>query len=89
MKTLDIKRSLCKKGFKESEGDHHQYFLYYMGKKTSIRTKISRNETDIGDPLIKAMAAQIKLTKDAFCDYVECKLGVDQYYEILRKSGNL
>ena len=89
MKTLEIRRALLKKGFKMSEGDHHNYYLYYEGKKTSVRTKISHNDTDIGDPLIRAMAQQLKLSKNEFSEYVACTLCLEKYYEILRQNKNL
>lgn len=89
MKTEDIKRALLKKGFREKSGDHHFFILYYEGKKTSIRTKISRSEDDIGDPLVLAMSKQMKLSKKQFETYVECSLSLEQYLTLLRQSNAL
>lgn len=89
MKTRDIKAALLKKGFIESGGDHHYFVLYCDGKKTAIRTKISRSEDDIGDPLVLLMSKQMKLSKKQFETYVECSLSLEQYLTLLRQSNAL
>lgn len=84
LKARNVKAALLGKGFKEAKNkDHHYYYLYIAGKKSSINTKISHNEKEIGDALVSAMARQIKLTTPMFKDFVSCPLTGEAYLRIL------
>lgn len=87
LKIIDIKRSLSKKGFSSTESDHTFYHLWVDGKKTSIWTKYSHGEKEIGDPLINQMAAQTKLKRDQFMGLIQCSLSGTEYVDILRTQG--
>lgn len=79
-----VHSSLTKKGFVEEPGDHHFYCLHVDGKKTAIRTKLSRNKQEVGDPLISAMSKQTHLNKKQFADLVNCPLSKEEYQKILK-----
>lgn len=74
-KARDVKQSLLRKGFRETDKrDHYYYFFYHDNKKTNIFTKISHNETDIGDKLCSCMAKQVRLNNAQFQELVDCPL---------------
>ena len=75
-----VESALLRKGFIKEEGDHH-YFYYCTtdGKRTSIRTKTSHSMREISDPLLSAMARQVKLTRPELLKLVECTLSRDEY----------
>lgn len=86
LKPREVESALLNKGFKKIDGgrDHHFYFYFHNGIKTSVFTKISHNSADIGDPLLKLMCRQLRLAKKAeFLELVKCSLSQDQYAEIL------
>ncbi|MBA3756882.1 MAG: hypothetical protein H0X02_11920 [Nitrosomonas sp.] len=83
LKTRDVEAALDRKGFTRSTGDHN-YFIYFVGdKKTSVFTKTSYGQKDIGDSLIGQMAKQCKLSKKDFLRLVECTLPHDGYHALL------
>ena len=85
----NIAAALTRKGFRSHHGDHVYYYLYVGDKKTSIRTKISHGENEIGENLLAVMARQVKLTKKLFGDLVDCPLTHDQYVKILQHGGHV
>ena len=89
LKTRTVKSSLLNKGFEQRENDHDFFHLYYNGKKTSIRTKVSHGESEIDDHLIDQMKKQTKLTKSEFLDLVNCPLSKDEYFKILLEAGHI
>ena len=88
-KARDVESALQTKGFKADASHHWYYFLYYQGKKSHIRTKISHNETDISKGLCSAMARQMKLTGRQFEDFVDCDLTGDAYIRLLIEAKEL
>lgn len=85
-------KNLLKKGFRDSKNksnDHKWIEFVYNGKLTPIHTKLSRNDQDLGDFLIKAMAKQIKLEKSSFIEFANCKLTEEDYISILLRNGSL
>lgn len=88
LKTAKIAKSLTHKGFREVEGrDHIFYFFYLNGKKTSVFTKMSHSDEEIGDKLIKNMKNQMKLSKEQFFDFVKCTLTEEEYTKYLLDNG--
>lgn len=84
LKTRDVKKALSSKGFQEKkERDHFYYFFYYKGKKTSIFTKISHGQGEIGDNICSQMAKQTKLTNGQFRRFVDCRLTEGAYIDTL------
>jgi hypothetical protein len=88
-KTKDIKASLCKKGFAESNTDHKVFWFYIDGTRTPIRTKFSHSANEVGDNLIHLMANQIHLTKGEFVKFAVCQISEQEYIEIQKELGNL
>ena len=83
-KAREVKQALNCKSFREdATRDRIYYFLYYKGRKTSIHTKISHNEKDIGSSLLSQMARQLKVSKSQFNDLLDCPLTADAYLEFL------
>lgn len=90
LKANKISGNLEKKGFKkETKHDHYKFYFYIDGKKTSINTKISLGENEIGEPLIKKMSDQMKLNKLQFIDFVSCTISKEEYTCILKEKGFL
>lgn len=88
-KCKDVSTGLLKKGFQLREGDH-QYFVYHRAsdaKKTSVFTKISHGEREIGDFLLGHMAKQCKVTRADFGDLVDCPLDRQGYEAKLAAQG--
>jgi hypothetical protein len=87
-----VESVLKKKGFQESEGDHH-YFIYFTqdGKKTRAITKTShtRKMKDIPDSLLGQMAKQCYLPKQQFLDLIDCSLTQEDYEKILYSQEKL
>lgn len=87
----DVGKALSRKGFREAtrNRDHDFYFLHVDGKKTSIFTKLSRGSDyrTLGDPLVKKIADQLKLTKVQLANFVECSLTETEYLALLRARG--
>lgn len=87
LKTKEVQKNLCKKGF-ESHHTDHEIFIYVLnGKKTNIRTKISHGETEIGDPLISMMARQLHLSKVQFTNFAKCIMSEEEYKQVLSEQG--
>lgn len=77
-----IKASLEFKGFKTRNGDHDYYIYHTMaGKKTTIKTKISRGSSYkvYSDSLLSAMARQCKLTNGDLLKFIDCNLSQSDY----------
>lgn len=83
LEITQIDRALRKKGFDIQNGDHHFYYYMNNGKKTAIFTKTSHSAREIGDPLIKKMANQVRLSKEEFKRLIECTLSGEDYKKIL------
>ncbi len=92
MASLDsrkVERALKKKGFIEEAGDHKYFRLYVDGKDTGIFTKMSRNNQDVGDGLIKKMANQLKMEPSFFKAFTDCTKTNNDYLEELFKQNIL
>jgi hypothetical protein len=91
-KKIDVESALKRKGFKQTEGDHH-WFVYvtFEGAKTTSKTKTSHTQKmkDISDNLLSQMARQCKLSKKDFLDLIDCPLSREAYEEILKDQENL
>jgi hypothetical protein len=91
-KKIDVESALKKKGFNQTEGDHH-WFVYMTieGEKTTYRTKTSHTQKmkDIPDNLLSLMAKQCKLSKKNFLDLIDCPLSREAYEEILKEQEKL
>jgi hypothetical protein len=93
MSTLDphkTYKNLKKKGFDDSSNksvDHKHLDFFYNGKFV-LHTKLSHNNKDLNDYLIKQMSTQCKLSKAEFMDLANCPLSQEEFINIL-DSKNL
>jgi len=83
-KTSKITKALLSKGFKEIDSNHKFFFLYYNGKKTAIRTKISHGKKEYGDSLLNFMKKELYLDKGELEGLINCSLSGSGYIEILK-----
>lgn len=84
LEIAQIDRALRKKGFNIENGDHHFYYYMNNGKKTGIFTKTSHSAKEIGEPLIKKMADQVRLPKEEFKRLIQCTLSGEDYKKFLK-----
>lgn len=85
-----IAKSLSKKGFQAQDGAKHcLYFLVVDGKKTAIKTLLSRGGKDYSDSLLGQMAKQLRVTKKELIGLIDCHISGDDYVERLRASDIL
>jgi len=87
----EIETSLQNKGFqRDEERDHIFYYFFYKGKKTKVRTKISRGSKykDYGMDLLKMMKIQLRLDGlSEVKDLLICPMDESQYIKILLNKG--
>ncbi len=94
MSVLDPKKTyanLKKKGFTDSNHNSkdHKYLEFFFNDKLVLHTKISHNNEDIRDPLIKQMSFQCNLSKSEFIDLANCPMNRETYINILQDKGLL
>jgi hypothetical protein len=84
-------KNLRKKGFVDSitKSDDHKYIELFHENRLVLYTKISHGKKDIGDPIIKAMAFQCKLSKTELMNLATCPLSKEDYLKILKEKGLL
>lgn len=83
-KAKEVSSRLCSKGFTRNEdADHCQFFFSADGLKTTIRTKMSHGEREIGEALIQRMAKQLRLSKHELLDLVDCKMDKEIYLQLM------
>ncbi len=88
-KTKDLIRALTSKGFEMVQTHHKMFWLYYGGKKTSIRTRISHSASEYSANRLRMMAKQLYLSRDEFDDYMDCPLSEGDYVDLLIAKGHL
>jgi len=82
----DIENALRRKGFVQENSDHRFYYLFYNGKRTSIRTKISHGSDYkvYGDALLAHMVRQLHFdSKQHLVSFVECRTSETDYVQML------
>jgi hypothetical protein len=90
LETRDIDRALTDKGFSKENAKHHtMYWLHVDGKKTSIRTRISFGESEIGSPLISLMAREMRVSKAEFLVFVACEMSGLDYRDKMISEGQI
>lgn len=89
IKSMKAKKALLRKGFKEAKGDHYFLIYYHDGLKTDIRTKISRDHSELNEWLIAQMKKQICLSKTEFIGVVDCSISKEKLQQIYLKMGKI
>ena len=89
-KQSDVEKSLQRKGFVRSNGDHN-YFHYYTitGIKTRIFTKTSYGNREIGNSLLSMMSKQCCLSRADFDLLIDCPLEREAYELKLINQGRI
>jgi hypothetical protein len=89
-KQSDVEKSLQRKGFVRSNGDHH-FFHYYTttGRKTRIFTKTSYGNREIGNSLLSMMSKQCGLSRADFDLLIDCPLDREAYELKLINQGRI
>lgn len=87
-KAREVLNRLKRKGFVEEREGHHIFLIYETtaGLRTDIRTRLSHQSggSDIGDPLLGAMARQVRLNRREFDELIDCPLSRQEYESKLR-----
>ncbi|MHA1311660.1 MAG: type II toxin-antitoxin system HicA family toxin [Candidatus Helarchaeota archaeon] len=87
LKTRKVDKALVNKGFIK-ENKHHIYYRLVVNKIiTPIFTKLSHSHSEINKRLINRISTQLKMEKNEFIDYVDCKYEYDEYVKKLSKKG--
>ena len=88
---VDLEASLTRKGFKTREGSSHKVYSYWSGgKKTSVRTFISRGSAykNYSGRILSDVRKQMKLDADQeLVDFVSCELSEPGYNAILTRKS--
>ena len=82
-----LEKALLSKGFEKDNTHHRMLWFHVDGKKTAIRTRISHDVKDYGDPLLSEMSKQVKLPRKKFTDLIECPMSLADYVGHLRDAG--
>ena len=81
-------QSLLKKGFIQSDNDHH-FFEFWHNGVFITKTKTSHNNQDINDHLIKAMSNQCRVDKMFFQEFAKCTKSKQDYIDKLIANGTI
>ena len=92
--TRELVKALLGKGFQPDKvghagGRHIFYRLWVAGRKTGVKTFVSKAEREFPEGLLRRRASQIGLTKPEFCDFIQCPLSANGYVTILFQKGVL
>ncbi|MCR4425940.1 MAG: hypothetical protein NUW23_07065 [Firmicutes bacterium] len=91
-KRSDVESSLCKKGFRRSNGSHCKFVFYTRGgKKTSVWTETSHGSKhrDLSDFTLGKMADQCRLPYPQFRRLIECPMSREEYEALLVQNGEV
>ena len=88
-KTRTMRTAFLSKGFIADETHHEMFWLVVGGKKTSIRTRISRGTSEYGDQLLTLMSRQIGLSKSELYRLIDCPMDGEKLRTILVERGKV
>lgn len=83
----EVMRALKRKGFTEGKGKqkHIRLYLTINGKKTHVKTYVSKGKKQVPRGIMKKMSSQLKMeSKEEFEKYLECSYSLMQYINDLR-----
>jgi hypothetical protein len=92
MSVLDVqalRRALLHKGFRVDHTHHEMYWYFVEGRRSSVRTRISRGATEYDSRLAGFVARQLFLSRRQLAEFVECSLTADMYREHLIRNGHV
>jgi hypothetical protein len=74
----------------DTGGDHHWLVLHIGGRKSSIRTKLSRGSMDYGDDLLAMVRRQLRLASQRdLLRLLDCPMDGAEYVRLLQDNGAL
>lgn len=86
-KVRDIESSLSKKGFEGQGGSKHCiYIFYFNGKKTQIKTIISRSMSEYSSSNMGKIKNQLQLTVQQLTNLIKCPLKKEELIDIYREK---
>lgn len=87
----DLAGALERKGFELHQGkrDHDFYMYSHDGLAEPVFTKLSRGSgyRTLGDPILRKIQRQLRLTKKEFGDFIDCPLTAADYLRRLQENG--
>jgi hypothetical protein len=87
--TKDIRRALCRKGFREDETHHTMFWFWHDGRKTSVRTYLSHGAKEYPEGLLGAVAREMKLKNRDLRRFVDCSMDAAEYQRVLLSGGHV
>jgi len=87
--TRIIQSSLTSKGFITENTHHVSLTLQVDGQDSGIHTYYSHGAKECGDFLLGQMAKQLHLSKQEFCELVDCTMDGETLKQTLRQRGFL
>lgn len=88
-KTRVLRAAFLSKGFMAGDTHHEMFWLVVGGKKSSIRTRISRGVAEYGDDLLALMARQVGLSNRELYSLVDCPLDGEKLKRVLVERGKV
>ncbi|HEY3401596.1 MAG TPA: hypothetical protein VGK03_13300 [Geothrix sp.] len=83
--TREIRASLLRKGFEESNTHHHYFWLIVDGKRSLVRTRYSNGAKECDGWIQHQMAKDLSLEPKEFDDLIKCPLQHKTLVEILEQ----
>jgi hypothetical protein len=86
--SVEIKKSLLKKGFKYADGDHKRLWLYDEdGNQLKVHTLLSHSKKDYSNYLLGAMKRQLHFDNSLQMEkFIKCSVNYQDYLQILREK---
>jgi len=88
-KTRAIRAALLSKGFITDDTRHEMFWLVVDGKKTSVRTRISRGVAEYGDNLLALIARQVGLSNREPYSLIDCPMDGEKLKRALIGHGKV
>lgn len=88
MSTIKVRRvdkALTTKLEFERRDSHHCIYRLYLDGQLAARTFLSHGQRELTGFHIGQMAKQMRLSRREFLDAVECPLGREAYYDLVRE----
>jgi hypothetical protein len=85
-----IEKSLIKKGFVATDGDHEFLVFLYNGNYSKVHTKLSHGTSSPGRDILQQIKKQLKLNSQReFERLIDCPMSKSEYEDILKEQGIL
>jgi len=85
LKARRVDKALTTKLEFERRDSHHRIYRLYLDGRLVARTFLSHGQRELTDFHIGQMAKQMRLSRREFLNAVECPLGQEAYYDLVRE----